>query len=175
MFWFNLLHSYPDVWQKLPKGSSGKFGHLRLDVFAAPQPESVRDPRLSHQGAPALGQSRRHHSRAIRNRKSLPDPVTLGTGLSRTPSPVTGRPRGRRLKMTDNSAESRRRRAAAGSGRSELGKRSSSAIARSAKGRSSPELPCERRPGPAERPTHLKHPIAQRGAIGNIPLEIQVR
>ena len=41
---------------------------------------------------------------------------------------------------------------AAGSGRSELGKRSPSPLARSAKGRSFFELPCERRPGPAERP-----------------------
>lgn len=45
-------------------------------------------------------------------------------------------------------------RAAAGSGRSELGKRSSFPLAQRAKAPASPELPCERRPGPAERPAH---------------------
>lgn len=168
MFWFNLLHSYPDVWRKLPKGSSGKFGHLCRDVFAAPHPESVRDPRLSHQGAPVLGQGHRHRSRSNRNGKPFPYSVTLM-------SPVTGRQRDRWIKSSDTGTDLGWRRAAAGSGRSELGKRSPSAIARSAKGRSSPELPCERRPGPAERPTHLPHPFAQRGAIGNTPLEIQGR
>lgn len=45
-------------------------------------------------------------------------------------------------------------RAAAGSGRSELGKRSSFTLAQRAKASASPELPCERRPGPAERSAH---------------------
>ena len=69
-------------------------------------------------------------------------------------------------------------RAAAGSGRSELGKRSSFPLAQRAKAPASPELPCERRPGPAERSAHAARESPRLGSspvLNESPLTTRFR